>query len=182
MLLKAAEQLVPAISKKKKSSPCIPAFPIAMHNQLKIGEQSTDTLNIAVYACTTTCFYSAAYLREFTVPTLNAFNSEIYVKPSDISSSVDRAGRPMTVFFLPRTKTVVYSETVAWSKQNNASDPQKALERHLKLNEPLAMGHCLLIKIKTTKESMWHSPKRNFLKSCQKQQKLPILNPCKGTG
>lgn len=82
------------------------------------------------------CFYFTAQLGEFTIPTLNAFNPDIYVKLSNVSLLVDRARQLMTVFFLPRTKIAVHSEAVAWSKQNNASDLKKVLERHLKLNKP----------------------------------------------
>lgn len=88
-LMKATEQLTPATAKKKKRSPCTPAFLKEMHKQLEINKTQPDSLNVAIFACAMTCFYSAARLGEFTVPTLSSFNSAVHIKLKDMSKLMD---------------------------------------------------------------------------------------------
>lgn len=128
---------------------------------------------MAVFACATTCFYSAARLGKFIVPTLLSFNPLLHVKPSNISSSTDCAGLPTTAFFLLQTKSVMHSKTVSWAEQSNTSDPKSALEAHFRINSPPADR--LLFAYKNSKEKSTPLTKKKFLEVLAKATRAANL-------
>ena len=120
-LLKAADKLTPASSKRKKRRPYTTDFIIAIRNNLNLD----SPLDAAVYSCLTSTFYGAARVCEFTVRTLDAFDPTIHVKPSDVSTKRDRNGLEVTNFRIPRTKSSADGEDIFWARQNGLTDPQK---------------------------------------------------------
>lgn len=61
-LMRAINKLAPSLSKKKKRCPCTPAFLSTMHSHLGVSIPNSSPLNVAVFMCAMTCFYSAAHL------------------------------------------------------------------------------------------------------------------------
>ena len=122
-LIKAAEALRPAASRRKPRRPFTIEYIIALHSQLDL----MLPLDAAVFACLTTTFYSAARLGEFTVVNIKpgSFHSSTHVTPSLVH---DRNGLPMLAFHIPRTKS---GEEVPWARQHGLSDPEPALAHHL---------------------------------------------------
>jgi hypothetical protein len=74
-LMKGAERLTPASSKKKKCLSYTLAFMASVCIQLCLNQP----FDVAVWACLATCFYAAARVGELTVPWLNSFNSSHHV-------------------------------------------------------------------------------------------------------
>ena len=62
-MLHAADKLTPSLSKRKKRQPYTPNFIAALRRHMDLA----DPLDVAVFACLTTCFYASARLGEFTV-------------------------------------------------------------------------------------------------------------------
>lgn len=172
--------MAPASSKKKKRCPCTPSFLKAVCAQLKIDSPDAELLHIAVYTCTTTCFYSAARLGEFTIPTLTGFNPLIHVKPSDVLAFKDRAGLPTMSFFLSQTKSAVYRESVSWAAQSDETDPKAALESHLRINGPAPNGP--LFAYKNKKEKATPLTKKKLIKVLTRAAKAANLEPLQGHG
>lgn len=112
--------------------------------------------------------------------TLSSFNPLIHVKPSDVSSSSDRAGLPTTSFFLPRTKSAIYGETVSWAAQSDKTDPQSALQAHFKLNTPPAEGPLFAYRNKKGKSTLL--TKKKFLEVLSKAARVANLEPLQGHG
>ena len=95
------------------------------------------SLDVAVFACLTSAFWSTARLGELTVPNLTAFSPRLHVKRSDLGESVDRNGLKTTTIYIPKTKAnQTEGEHLYWAKQEGESDPESALQRHLELNNP----------------------------------------------
>ena len=136
-MLKAAEKLTPASSRRKKRQPYTPEFMTAVKHQLNLEAP----LDAAVFACLTTCFYAAARLGEFTVRHLDAFDPVLHVTPASLSTSRNREGDELTVLHLPRTKVSVQGEDVYWAMQDGDTDPVAALKHHQQLNSPPENGH-----------------------------------------
>lgn len=133
LALKAAERLAPATSSRKQRVPFTTDYMATLLKHL----DTTKPLHAAVYACLTTTFFAAARLGEFTVPSLRAFDADIHVKPSDVRVELDRNNLKSTVFHLPRTKSApLRGEDVSWSAQSGSTDPEAALENHMKVNKP----------------------------------------------
>jgi hypothetical protein len=137
-ILKAANALRPASSKRKPRLPFTVDYILALRSQFDLSVP----LDAAVFSCLTTTFYSAARLGEFTVKNLKpgTFRSSTHVTPTHISSVVDRNDLGMTSFHLPRTKTSSTGEDVSWARQLGLSDPEAALNNHLQINQPPADG------------------------------------------
>jgi hypothetical protein len=125
-LIKAAEALRPAASRRKPRRPFTIEYIIALRSQLDLMLPP----DVAVFACLTTTFYSAARLGEFTVVNIKpgSFHSSTHVTPSLVH---DRNGLPMLAFHIPRTKSSPSGEEVTWARQRGLSDPEPALARHL---------------------------------------------------
>ena len=60
-ILRAADKLTPASSKRKKRQPYTPDFIATIKANLDLEKP----LDAAIYACLTTCFYASARLGEF---------------------------------------------------------------------------------------------------------------------
>lgn len=109
-MLHAAKKLAPPHSKRKKCRPYTPDFIMAVKAHLTLS----TPLNAVVFACLTTCFYAAAWLGEFTVPCLDAFNPTLHVTSKNLSKDQDRQGNELTILHLPCTKVSVEGEDVHW--------------------------------------------------------------------
>lgn len=97
----------------------------------------TNPLHIAVFACLTTTFYTAACAGEITTKTLKDFHPSSHVKPSNVQVELDQNGLSSTIFALPSTKSdPINGEEVSWCKQNGGTDPEVALNHYLIINTP----------------------------------------------
>lgn len=111
-LLKAAITLAPETSKRKKRRP----YTIDFINKILEQLDPDDPFDAATRSCLLTTFYSAARVGETTVPTLNAFNPRLHVKPTNVRDIVTREGRQMTEITLPTTKSAPQGETIQYAK------------------------------------------------------------------
>lgn len=95
--------------------PCTPSFLKAICSQLNIDSLDVELLHVTVFACATTCFYSAARLGEFTVSTLSLFNLLMHIKPSDVSSSQIVLGSPPHhSFFSKQSQLSMENQCFGW--------------------------------------------------------------------
>jgi len=174
-MLKAAEKVAPASSKRPKRTPYTVDFITAVKGQLDLS----TPLHAAVYACLTTTFWATARLGEFVVKRLDAFNASTHVKPSDMRVEQDRNGLKSTVFFIPRTKTSVHGEDVSWSRQDGPTDPETALNHHLSKNCPPPDGPLFAYQHKDK-----HKPltKAKFIEVVAKAARAAGLDPRQGHG
>jgi integrase len=172
-MLKAAKNLTPSSSKRKKRPPYTIDFITSILQKL----DSEDPLDAAVRSCLTTAFYSIARAGEFTVKNLSSFDPSLHVKRSDIHHETDRNGRATTVFHLPRTKTSQAGEDVFWAKQNGPTDPSAALLNHLRINDPLPEIALFSYKFGST-----HRPltKTKFIGRLARAAKDAGLDPLQG--
>ncbi|PPQ81825.1 hypothetical protein CVT24_005483 [Panaeolus cyanescens] len=127
-----ARNYILGVLKREKRDP----FTVEYMVQLKTKLDMADPLHAAVWACLTTVFWGAARLGEFTVKTLKSFDPALHITVTDVRDEVDKQGRKLKVFRIPRTKAAVTGEDVSWSKQNNGADPEAAWENHVRLNAP----------------------------------------------
>jgi hypothetical protein len=130
--LTGAANLTPASSKRPKRGPVTVNLMERVIGKLNL----LNPLDAAVAACLSTTFYSVSRTGEFTLPSLNAFDPTMHVKPSDISHKKDRNNLEVTVLSLPKTKCSATGEEVYWSAQRGVSDPRTNLENHLHVNQP----------------------------------------------
>lgn len=172
-LLKAAKNLTPASSKRRKRQP----YTIVFITNLLQKLNPDDPIDAAVASCLTTAFYSIARAGEFTIPNLTSFDSAAHVKRSDIRHKKDRNGLDTTVFHLPRTKTSHNGEDVFWAKQQGITDPEAALENHFRVNDPPHQGALFSYRCKNT-----HRPltKAKFISRLTQAAKDAGLNPLQG--
>jgi hypothetical protein len=155
MMLRATNVLSPPPEPKRT--------PYTVEYITKVLEQldSTNTFDVAVAACLTTCFWSAARVREFTTGDMKTFDPTTDTSVSNMGKDVDRKGNATTTFFIPRTKCAVKGETVAWAVQNGPTDPHTALQRHIELNKPLPFSEPLFAHFYTPKGKK--RPERRFM-------------------
>src|SRR5882762_4932818 len=135
--LTGAATLAPPTSKRPKRKPITINLMERIFSKLDLE----DAFDSAVAACFSTTFYSVSRTGEFTVPSLNAFDPSLHVKPSDVSNRVDRNNLEVTVFHLPRTKCAEKGEDVFWSQQDGITDPKINFHNHLRINSPPRDGH-----------------------------------------
>jgi hypothetical protein len=135
--LTGAATLAPPSSKRPKRKP----ITINLMERIFAKLDLEDAFDSAVAACFSTTFYSVSRTGEFTVPSLNAFDPSLHVKPSDVSNRVDRNNLEVTVFHLPRTKCAEKGEDVFWSQQDGITDPKINFHNHLRINSPPQDGH-----------------------------------------
>src|ERR1700753_1699824 len=136
--IKGAKAMAPTSSTKAKRDPMTVAYIEGL--RLRLSDQAP--LDVAVFACLTSAFWSTARLGELMVRTLLSFNPQIHVKRSDLGRRVDRSGLETTTIHVPQTKSSpIEGEDLYWARQNGASDPESALQRHLALNNPPAGFH-----------------------------------------
>ncbi|GLB43997.1 putative zn-finger domain-containing protein [Lyophyllum shimeji] len=137
LMLKAAENLTPATSKRKQRVPYTIPFMLKLREQMDLD----DPLDVAVFACLVCLFYSASRVGEFTVRRLDAFDDSTHVSRKCLRRDQDRNGKKVSVLHLPRTKSAPQGEDVYWSAQEGPTDPEAALDRHLEVNQPPEDGH-----------------------------------------
>lgn len=160
MLLKASDNLTPPASRRAPREP----FTVRMLEEIRQNLDLDAPFDIAVFACLTTTFYSCARLGEFTVPSRESFNLALHVKLDNVSIEEDREGRQTHTFALPSTKTSARGERVYWSRQDGASDPLSAFQRHLQINQPPFDGHLFAYKWEDTHRPM---TKPDFMRRIQ---------------
>ncbi|TFK24721.1 hypothetical protein FA15DRAFT_591949 [Coprinopsis marcescibilis] len=180
-LLKSAEKSAPAASKREKRDPVTTAHILKIRGALNLQ----DPLHVAVYACLTTTFYATARLGEFVQKSLDSFDPAKHVKPADMRIETDRQGLRTTVFHIPSTKMApVAGEDVMWAKQNDDTDPEQALEDHMRINAPPADGPLFAYKAPANGKKGTHKPlaRRKFLAVLQAAAKAAGLAPLKGHG
>lgn len=137
-IIKGAKQMAPRSSTKEKREPMSKSF----IEKLRPHFSDTIPLDVAVFACLTSAFWSTARLGELTVQNLLAFNPAIHVKRSNLGESTDRNGLETTTIHVPETKANrSEGETLYWARQEGDSDPKGALLRHLEVNNPAENFH-----------------------------------------
>lgn len=135
--LTGAANLAPPSSRKPKRAPWTPAL---LHT-IFAALDSTNPLHIAVKAAAAVIFFSAARSGEFLQKTLGSFDPKLHVKPSNLSTKVDRFGHSVTAAFLPVTKSAPEGEDVAWGPQQELGiDPDTLLAHHIRVNKPSQAG------------------------------------------
>ena len=175
-MLRAAEKLTPNTSRRKKWSPYTPAFISAICSQLDLDKP----LDTAVFACLTTCFYTSARLREFTVQTLNSFSPTTHVTTQHLSYDQDCNGFKVTVLHLPRTKAAgSEGEDIYWAAQVGDTDPIAALVQHLRVNQPSEASHLFAYKATNTRCPL---TKSKFLERVEAAAHAAGLEPLQGHG
>ena len=157
--VKGAKVMAPKSATRDKREP----MTVDYIETLRPHFSDTVALDVAVFACLTSAFWSTARLGELTVQNLAAFNPVDHVKRSDLGERVDRNGLKTTTIRVPKTKAnPTQGEDLYWAKQNGPSDPESALQRHLELNIPDKGFH--LFGYKDGRGKMIPLTKTNFLK------------------
>ncbi|KAJ7740114.1 hypothetical protein B0H16DRAFT_1664503 [Mycena metata] len=135
--------------------------------------------NPSLSSCLTTNFYSCARLGELTVKTLTSFDPNLHAKPSDVREEIDPSGLLMTVIGIPVTKTKRTGEDIFYGEQAGPTDPKRAFQNHLLVNDPPANGHLFSYRHKNS-----HRPltKPAFLARIHKAFKASKLEPLQGHG
>jgi hypothetical protein len=179
-MLRAAEKLSPPTSKRKQRRPYTTEFIEALLQHLNL----TDPIDVAVYACLTTCFYASARLGEFTVRRLDSFDPNKYVTRRNLSHDQDRGGNKVTILHLPKTKTSqVEGEDVFWATQDGPTNPDAALANHLAVNDPPDDQHLFSYRIqKGSKTVRQPLTKTKFLERVKKAALAANLDPLQGHG
>ena len=142
-LLKGADCMTLSSSKKKKRQPYTPEFMSRIHEQLNLE----DLLDTTVFACLTTCFYSAAQLGEFLIPRLDSFNSFQHITIAAIRSERNQGNQEVMALYIPHTKAApIEGEDVFWSRQPGPTDPYQALDNYQQVNNPSINDHLFSYK------------------------------------
>ncbi|KAF4609430.1 hypothetical protein D9613_012950 [Agrocybe pediades] len=174
--LEGASKLAPPQSRRPKRKPFTPTILSQIHEHFDM----TSSLDVAVFACLTTIFWSAARVGEFTLPNLKAFNPTKHVKVSDVSHSTDRQGNPVTRFRLPHTKCSPTGEDVFWAAQSGVTNPESAFQTHITLNKPLP--HEFLFSWNNTANQRRPLTRTKFLERVNKAVTAAGLEPLQGHG
>ena len=178
-MLRAAEKLTPISSKKKPRCPYTPDFIDALRLHLDLD----NSLDAAVFACLTTCFYASARLGEFVVRKLEGFNSSKSISQKHLSHDQDRNGLKVTVVHLPQTKMSPHGEEVFWARQNGTTDPVAALENHLRVNDPPQECHLFAYLHRQGSRTEHRAlTKAKFLEQISKAAQAANLEPLQGHG
>ncbi|KAG1889109.1 uncharacterized protein F5891DRAFT_965527 [Suillus fuscotomentosus] len=98
--LEGASCLAPPHSKRPKCHP----FTLAIILRLRSALDLTVPLDVAVYACLVTSFFTLARLGELTVRSLSAFDPSLYTTVSDVCFTEDCHSLKVTIIRLPRSK------------------------------------------------------------------------------
>ena len=137
-IVKGAKQMAPTSSTREKREPMTVEYISKLYPEFS----TTVPLDLAVFACLTSAFWSTARLGELTVKNLAAFDPKLHVKRSDLGESIDRRGLKVTTIQIPRTKSnSTGGECLYWARQEGVCDPEGALQRHLEVNEPETNFH-----------------------------------------
>ena len=175
-MLHMADKLTPSTSKRKKCQPYTPEFIAMVWTHLNLDKP----LDVAVYACLTTCFYASARLGKFTMRTLGSFNHNTHVTPQHLSYDQDHNRLRVTVLHLPRTKAAGNKgEDVYWATQEGDTDPTEALAQHFRVNQPSSSSHLFTYKAANTRQPL---TKSKFLERVGNAACAAGLEPLQGHG
>ncbi|KAG6329457.1 hypothetical protein ID866_9632 [Astraeus odoratus] len=130
-MLKGAAKLAPPSAKQDLQKPVTAEIIADIKQHL-----TNKPLDIAVYACLMTIFYTAARVGEFTTHHCNHFDPAKNITPAGVRTETNHNGLQTTVFTLPCTKVSSTGEEVQWARQNRPTDPQTALMTHMATNNP----------------------------------------------
>ena len=176
LMLRAADKLTPDSTRRKKRRPYMPSFMEQIGQQLNIEAP----LDAAVFACLTTCFYASARLGEFTVRTLTGFNPNAHVTTQNLTYQQDRHSYKVTMLHLPSTKSAgAEGEDVYWASQQGDTDPEVALQNHLRINQPTEASHLFAYQAKHTRRPL---TKTKFLEKVGAAARTAGLEPLQGHG
>ncbi|KAF8799046.1 hypothetical protein BYT27DRAFT_7228279 [Phlegmacium glaucopus] len=165
-LLKSADKSSPASSKRKKRQPYTIDFMLSIKDNLDLSQP----LHVAVFACLTTTFYTAA----------RDFHSGKHVTLSSVQIKSDRNNLISTMFALPVTKAEpILGEEVSWSRQHGGTDPKAALGHHLTTNAPPQNFHLFAYRAGDTHKLL---TKSKFIKTLATAAKAAGLDPRQGHG
>ena len=175
-ILKGADRLTPPSSKRKKRLPYTPEFIAKLREHMELDEP----FDAAVFACLTTCFYSAARVGEFVVPRLDAFSADKHVTLANLRVDRNAEGLEVTVLHVPQTKAApIEGEDVFWSTHPGPTDPYEALQNHLRINRMTRDVHLF---------AYWHKnqlrplTKHVFIKRLATVAQLAGVEPLQGHG
>ena len=175
-LMKGAERLAPASSKRKKRLPYTPAFMASIRLQLRLDHP----IDAAVWACLTTCFYAAARVGELTVPRLTSFDPSQHVTPSNLRTETNRDNLKATVLHIPHTKAApIEGEDIFWSRQHGPTDPYEAMNIHFQINKPSNRDHLFSYTLKGSRRPL---TKQAFVKRLALAARAAGLDPLQGHG
>jgi len=168
--------LTPPSSKRKKRQPYTPEFIAKIRLQLNLN----NPLNTSMFACLTTCFYTAARVGEFLVPRLEAFNPARHVTRTSLHFEHDHNGLEVTMLHLPHTKaTPLEGEDVFWSHHPGPTNPYEALNNHLQVNSPPEGSHLFAYR---HKDQLLPLTKPAFVKRLASAARQAGLEPLQGHG
>ena len=134
--LDGAAALAPPSSKCPKRLPFTPNLLVQIRSVLDLF----SPLDVAIFACLTTTFWSIARLGEFTVPALKSYTPLKYISRSRVQEETDRNGLQVLRFSLPWTKVSASGEDLCWGRQDSLSDPLEAIQVHFRVNNPPMEG------------------------------------------
>jgi hypothetical protein len=141
--LRAATVTAPTKSTKPPRQPVTVDYLSAILNHLDKG----NPLDAVIAACITTTFWSVSRLGEFTVQTINSFNSRKHITMKATALDQDRNGLQVRTFKLPFTKSAKEKgEPTSWAQQPGPADPWEAFENHQHVNAPPPGDHIFAYK------------------------------------
>ena len=112
-IIKGTKQMAPRSSTREKRKPMTKSY----IEKLRMHFRDNNHLDVAVFSCLTTAFWSTARLREVTVQNLSAFDPEIHVKRSDVGTRINRNGLKMTTILIPEMKAnQTKGEHIYWAR------------------------------------------------------------------
>jgi hypothetical protein len=151
-LLTAASKLTTSSSKQKKHHLYTLKYMTKLKGQLNLQ----DLLDAMVFACLTTCFYTAGCVGEFTVKQLDHFDHTKHATLANLRQEKGHNRLQVIAHHLPITKAASEGENISWAQQNGPTDSCESLENHMQVNKPPSnsylfaykwkSGHCPLTK------------------------------------
>ena len=139
ILLKAAEQLAPRESARKKCT----LYTIDDLKKLRQQLELTVPQDAAVWACITILFFGLGRTGELTVKTktgVGSFNKERHATMANVTEGVHRdTNQTYTQITLPWSKarkSAARRDHLSWVPQLGEVDPQEAFNTHKRINVP----------------------------------------------
>ena len=174
-IVKGAQRMASRDSERQKREPVTIEFTKKVSQQLS----ETNSLDVTVLACLTMTFLAVVRLGEMTVPSLSAFDPKRHIKRSDLGESVDRQGLRTTSIHIPITKgNQNEGENLYWAKQDDPSNPESTLKKHLEINSPPVNFH--LFRYPNAKGIMLPLSKKTFITQVSKAATIAGLPQIKG--
>ncbi|RXW12374.1 hypothetical protein EST38_g13479 [Candolleomyces aberdarensis] len=175
--LSAVEKMTPPSSRRPKRHPVTVDWLCKVAGQLDMSKP----LDVAVFACLTTVFWSVSRLGEFVVPSVDSFDPAAHITRSCVSQGTEgRLGLPVTTFNLPRTKKAPNGEPAQWSSQRGATDPEAALAAHFTINNPGENDH--LFAWRSTGNKLVPLSRRTFFRRVERAVAAAGLESMNGHG